>query len=72
MVLMLQQWACSEHDSMDIIADHICGCIAYPFYGLKWIKIDDRYLWDGALINSTPLRSVIQKSYIKKSFMKKR
>ena len=51
-----------DTNTMDITAEQICGCIAYPFYGLKWTKIDDRYIWDGGLINSTPLTAVIRKS----------
>jgi NTE family protein len=48
-------------DSMltNIDADHIVACAGFPFYGIKWTKIGDRYLWDGALLSNTPLREVI-------------
>ena len=54
-----------DSHKMDITAEHVCACIAYPFYGVKWAKIDERYLWDGSLLSSTPLRSVMTSSPLK-------
>ena len=39
-----------DSHNTDITAEHVSACIAYPFYGLKWTKIDNRYLWDGAYL----------------------
>lgn len=54
----------SIFDSMydDITADHVLASAGYPFYGISWTRIDDRYLWDGTLLNNTPLREVIDAS----------
>jgi NTE family protein len=54
-----------DTDNMDITAEHVAACIAYPFYGLNWIKINDRYLWDGSLLGNTPLKAVIKASPFK-------
>jgi NTE family protein len=50
----------SKYDN--ITADHILASSGYPFYGISWTKINDRYLWDGTLLNNTPLREVIDAS----------
>lgn len=50
----------SKYD--DITADHILASSGYPFYGISWTKINERYLWDGTLLNNTPLREVIDAS----------
>jgi NTE family protein len=47
---------------MDITSEHVSACIAYPFYGLKWARINNRYLWDGALLNDTPIKAVMKSS----------
>jgi NTE family protein len=54
-----------DTDNMDITAEHVSACIAYPFYGLNWIKINGRYLWDGSLLGNTPLKAVIKSSPFK-------
>jgi NTE family protein len=46
----------------NIDADHLMACAGYPFYGIKWIEKDGKYLWDGALLSNTPLREVIESS----------
>ena len=43
----------------DINADHVIASAGFPFYGISWTRIDNRYLWDGALLSNTPLREVI-------------
>lgn len=54
----------SIFDSMydDITADHVLASAGYPFYGISRTKINDKYLWDGTLLNNTPLREVIDAS----------
>lgn len=54
----------SIFDSMydDITADHVLASAGYPFYGISWTRINGRYLWDGTLLNNTPLREVIDAS----------
>lgn len=51
-----------DSNHMDITAEHVVACTGYPFYGISWSKIDDRYLWDGSLLSNTPLRDVIDAS----------
>ena len=51
-----------DTNSMDITAEHVSACIAYPFYGLKWANIDGKYLWDGSLLSSSPLKPVMKLS----------
>ena len=51
-----------DSHNMDITAEHVSACIAYPFYGLKWTKIDNRYLWDRSILSNTPLRAVVKSS----------
>jgi NTE family protein len=46
----------------DINADHVIASAGFPFYGIAWTRIDNRYLWDGALLSNTPLREVIDAS----------
>lgn len=50
----------SKYD--DITADHVLASAGYPFYGISWTRINGRYLWDGTLLNNTPLREVIDAS----------
>ena len=59
----------SKHDN--ISAEHVLSSAGYPFYGISWTKIDDRYLWDGTLLSNTPLTEVIDASpkYDKRVFM---
>ncbi|HEX7033763.1 MAG TPA: patatin-like phospholipase family protein [Nitrososphaera sp.] len=46
-----------------INASHILASTAYPNYGFPWIEIDrEVYGWDGALMDNTPLREVIEAS----------
>ena len=46
----------------DINADHVIASAGFPFYGIAWTRLDNRYLWDGALLSNTPLREVIDAS----------
>jgi NTE family protein len=42
---------------------HILASSAYPNYGFHWIEVEkDVYAWDGALMNNTPLREVMEAS----------
>lgn len=50
----------SENDI--ITAEHVLAGAGYPFYGISWTKIGDRYLWDGTLLSNTPLSEVIEVS----------
>lgn len=50
----------SRRDSID--AEHVIASAGYPFYGISWTQIGDRYLWDGTLLNNTPLTEVIDAS----------
>lgn len=50
----------SKYDTM--IADYVLASAGYPFYGISWTKVSDRYLWDGTLLSNTPLREVIDAS----------
>src|SRR5690606_5783086 len=46
-----------------IDAKHILASTAYPNYGFPWIETDrEVYGWDGALMDNTPLREVIEAS----------
>jgi NTE family protein len=51
-----------DTNTMDISSEHVSACIAYPYYGLKWADIDGKYLWDGSLLSSSPLKSVMKLS----------
>jgi NTE family protein len=42
--------------------EHVLASAGFPFYGISWTKIDGRYLWDGTLLNNTPLTEVIEAS----------
>jgi NTE family protein len=42
--------------------EHLTACASFPFYGISWTKVGDRYLWDGSLMSNTPLREVISAS----------
>ncbi|HSB57300.1 MAG TPA: patatin-like phospholipase family protein [Nitrosopumilaceae archaeon] len=42
--------------------EHVLAGAGYPFYGISWTKINDRYLWDGTLLSNTPLTEVIDAS----------
>jgi NTE family protein len=46
----------------DITIENILACIGYPFYGIAWTEINERYFWDGALLNNTPLIAVMDAS----------
>ncbi|MGI0070272.1 MAG: patatin-like phospholipase family protein, partial [Nitrosopumilaceae archaeon] len=46
----------------DIKVENVLASVGYPFYGIAWTKIDDRYFWDGALLNNTPLIAVMDAS----------
>lgn len=46
----------------NIDAEHVIASAGYPFYGISWTQIGDRYLWDGTLLNNTPLTEVIDAS----------
>jgi len=46
----------------DIDAEHVVASAGYPFYGISWTQIEDRYLWDGTLLSNTPLTEVIDAS----------
>ena len=50
---------------MDIDVDKVIACVGYPFYGVRWIEKDGRYLWDGSLLTNTPMLEVIRRSPIK-------
>jgi NTE family protein len=51
-----------DNNTMDIERDQIIACVGFPFYGIGWTKIADRYLWDGSLLSNTPLIEVIDAS----------
>jgi NTE family protein len=48
----------------NIELDDVIASAGFPFYGISWTKQNGRYLWDGALLSSTPLREVIEASPI--------
>jgi NTE family protein len=50
----------SKYDNFT--SDHIVASAGYPFYGISWTKVGNRYLWDGTLLSNTPLREVIAAS----------
>jgi NTE family protein len=58
-----------DTNTMDITAEHLSACIAYPFYGLKWAEVDGKYLWDGSLLSSSPLRAVMGLSPFKEKMV---
>lgn len=51
-----------DSNRVDFDLDNVIASAGFPFYGISWTKKDGRYLWDGALLNSTPLREVIDAS----------
>ena len=51
-----------DNKRMDIDVDKIVACASYPFYGIRWDKNGDRYLWDGSLLTNTPILEVIRAS----------
>jgi NTE family protein len=54
-----------DTDTMDITSEQLSACIAYPYYGLKWANMDGKYLWDGSLLSSSPLKPVMRLSPFK-------
>lgn len=50
----------SKYDKIN--ENHIVAGCGYPFYGISWTKLSDRYLWDGSLLSNTPLAEVINAS----------
>ena len=52
----------SKYDNFT--SDHVLASAGYPFYGISWTKVGNRYLWDGTLLSNTPLREVIDASPI--------
>lgn len=52
----------SKYYEIDI--DKVIASACLPFYGISWTKVDNKYLWDGALLSNTPLREVIDVSPI--------
>ncbi|MGB6464435.1 MAG: patatin-like phospholipase family protein [Nitrosotalea sp.] len=50
----------SKYDN--ITAEHVLASAGYPYYGIQWTKIGDRYLWDGSLLSNTPLIDAINAS----------
>ena len=50
----------SKHMSIEV--DDVVASAGFPFYGISWTHKNNRYLWDGALLSSTPLREVIDAS----------
>lgn len=53
----------SKNEKID--ADHVISSTGFSFYGIKWTKKNDRYLWDGSLMSNTPFREAINASPIK-------
>ncbi len=52
----------SKYDNFT--SDHVLASAGYPFYGISWTRVGNRYLWDGTLLSNTPLREVIDASPI--------
>lgn len=48
-----------DNQKMDIDVEKILAGTSYPFYGIKWIKVDKSYLWDGSLLSNTPLGEIL-------------
>ncbi len=53
----------SKYDNFT--SDHVMASAGYPFYGISWTKVSNRYLWDGTLLSNTPLREVVDASPIR-------
>lgn len=51
-----------DSNHMSIEVDDVVASAGFPFYGISWTHKNNRYLWDGALLSSTPLREVIDAS----------
>lgn len=51
-----------DSNRMNFNSNHIIASAGFPFYGIGWTKVDEKYLWDGALLSNTPLREVIDAS----------
>jgi predicted acylesterase/phospholipase RssA len=47
---------------IDIDADDIVACVAYPFYCIRWSEKNGRHLWDGSLLTNTPMLEVTRRS----------
>jgi NTE family protein len=50
----------SKYDNFT--SEHVLSSAGYPFYGISWTKVGNKYLWDGTLLSNTPLREVIDAS----------
>lgn len=50
----------SRHDSITV--EHVLASAGYPYYGIPWTKIGEKYLWDGTLLSNTPLIDAINAS----------
>ena len=48
-----------DNTKTDIDIERILAGASYPFYGIKWHKLDNRYLWDGSLLSNTPFAEVL-------------
>lgn len=53
-----------DSNRTNIELDDIVASVGFPFYGISWTEKNGKYLWDGALLSSTPLREVIDASSI--------
>lgn len=53
-----------DTDFTDVTLDRIIASIGYPFYGIRWSIVDEKYLWDGSLLTNTPLMEVFKASPI--------
>lgn len=55
-----------DSNNTDITANHIIASAGYAVYGLPWIRLDDKYFWDGSFVHNTPLKAVTKVSKAKK------
>jgi NTE family protein len=53
-----------DSNRTNIEIDDVIASTGFPFYGISWTQKNGRYLWDGSLLNNTPLREVIDASPI--------
>jgi len=51
-----------DSKNSDLNIQSVLATVAFPFYGIEWAKVNDRYLWDGSLLSNTPLREAISAS----------
>jgi NTE family protein len=51
-----------DSNNTSITVEQVAACTGYGIYGISWEKIDGRYLWDGSLSYSTPLKAVVNAS----------